>query len=124
MPATGLYTYPDATVACGERRYKDDTPPSLLTPTAIVEVTSVSTEDYDRGTKFLHYQSIASLREYLIVSHRERRIDHHCRLESGQWLVTGHTAADAEIALPALGGSVRLAEIYAGVDLHEGEPRV
>ena len=30
VPATGLYAYPDVTVACGERRYDDGEPPSLL----------------------------------------------------------------------------------------------
>src|SRR6266545_784873 len=71
VPSTRLYTYPDVVVACGERRYDNEEPPSLLTPTVVVEVTSDTTEDYDRGTKFLHYQGIASLREYVVVSHRE-----------------------------------------------------
>src|SRR5262245_27819115 len=75
VPATGLYTYPDVVVACGERRYDDDDPPSLLNPSVLVEVTSYTTEDYDRGKKFLHYQSVAELKDYVIVSHRERRID-------------------------------------------------
>jgi Uma2 family endonuclease len=120
VTATGLYAYPDVTVACGERLYKDDNPPSLLNPTVLIEVTSTSTEDYDRGTKFLHYQSIASLREYVIISHRERRIDHHRRLESGQWLATSYTNDGDAVEMPALGGSVRLREIYAKVDLLEG----
>lgn len=37
--ATGLYTYPDVVVACGELRFQD----TLLNPTAIVEVLSPST---------------------------------------------------------------------------------
>ena len=65
VPKTGLYAYPDVTVACGERRYDGNEPPSLLNPTLLVEVTSDSTEDYDRGTKFLHYQAIATLEEYV-----------------------------------------------------------
>ena len=55
VPATKLYAYPDVTLACGERRYDDADPPSLLNPTLLVEVTSDSTEDFDRGRKFLHY---------------------------------------------------------------------
>jgi Uma2 family endonuclease len=76
VPATKLYTYPDVTLACGERRYDDADPPSLLNPTLVAVVTSDSTEDFDRGKKFLHYQSIAELRDYITVSHSERRIDH------------------------------------------------
>jgi Uma2 family endonuclease len=120
VSATGLYTYPDVTVACGERRYGAGNPASLLTPTLIVEVTSATSEDYDRGTKFLHYQGIPSLQEYVIVSHREWRIDHQRRLVSGQWLSTAHLGIDAVLELTGLGGSIRLADVYADVDLAEG----
>jgi Uma2 family endonuclease len=121
VPATGLYAYPDLTVACGERKYKDDKPPSLLNPTILFEVTSKSTEDYDRGTKFLHYQGIESLREYVVVSHREKRIEHHRRLESGQWLETIYSAEGDKIELPVLAGSFTLGDVYDRVDLSEGE---
>lgn len=120
VPATGLYSYPDVSVACGERRYKDDKPPSLLNPTLIVEVTSDSTEDFDRGSKFVHYQAIESLREYVVVSHRERRIDHHRRLDSGQWLATAHVSEAAVVEIAVMGGSFRLGDVYAGIDLTEG----
>jgi Uma2 family endonuclease len=123
VPATSLYAYPDVSVACGERRYKNDKPPSLLNPVVLVEVTSASTEDYDRGKKFLHYQGIESLREYIVVSHSEQRIDHHRRLDSGQWLVTAHLKDDALIEIGALGATIRLRDIYGGLDLTEGEER-
>lgn len=50
IPATGLYTYPDVVVVCGQPSLTDkvylDT---LLNPVLIVEVLSPSTADYDRG---------------------------------------------------------------------------
>ncbi|MBI2895477.1 MAG: Uma2 family endonuclease [Deltaproteobacteria bacterium] len=119
VPSTRLYAYPDVTVACGERRYNDDQPPSLLNPTLLVEVTSETTEDFDRGAKFLHYQAIASLREYLIVSHREPRVDHYRRMDDGQWLLTTRIGGGA-VDLPVLGGGVALPEVYEGVALDEG----
>jgi Uma2 family endonuclease len=117
VPSTGLYSYPDVTLVCGEQRFADDQPPSLLNPVLVVEVTSKTTEDYDRGTKFLHYQAIPSLRTYVIVSHRERRIDLHQRLDSGQWLATAHTADDARVAIVALGGSIAMTDAYDKVRL-------
>src|SRR5580698_2706245 len=51
IPATGLYTYPDASIVCHRPAFEDDTADTLLNPQAIVEVLSDSTEDYDRGTK-------------------------------------------------------------------------
>ncbi|MBI2950427.1 MAG: Uma2 family endonuclease, partial [Verrucomicrobia bacterium] len=72
VEATGLLTYPDASVVCGPQRFfEEDT---LLNPGLIVEVLSDSTEAYDRGKKFEHYRQIASLREYLLVSQTEPRI--------------------------------------------------
>jgi Uma2 family endonuclease len=120
VPGTRLYTYPDVSVTCGERRYDDAEPPSLLNPTLLVEVTSETTEDFDRGTKFIHYQAIAELSDYLIVSHRERRIDHFRREGDGQWQLTTHTGNDARVALRVLQGSVELADVYASVEFDEG----
>ena len=117
VPTTGLYAYPDVTVACGERRYKNDKPPSLLNPDLIVEVTSPTTEDFDRGSKFVHYQAIESLREYVVVSHSERRVDTYRRTDSGHWV---YAAFKADDAFEALGGSIKVADLYAEVDLAEG----
>lgn len=44
-------------------------------PKVLVEVTSPSTEKYDRGEKLEHCKRIASLKEVVLVSHRERLIE-------------------------------------------------
>lgn len=119
VPATRLFAYPDVSVTCGERRYDDHDPPSLLNPTVLLEVTSDSTEDFDRGTKFLRYQSISELREFVIVSHRERRVDHFRRQGDGEWRLSTHKGDD-RINSAALGGALTLNDIYADVDLEEG----
>jgi hypothetical protein len=59
----------------------------------------------------LHYQGIESLREYVVVSHREQRIDHHRRLDSGQWLVTAYVKDDALIDIGSLTGTIRLRDV-------------
>ena len=61
---TGSYFYPDVVVVCDKPRFEDNVFDTLLNPTLIVEVLSPSTEVYDRGEKFAHYQELASLREY------------------------------------------------------------
>ena len=45
---TGLYTYPDVVVVCGERKYLDGELDTLMNPTILMEVLSPSTESYDR----------------------------------------------------------------------------
>ncbi len=103
---TGKATYPDATVLCGEAELDpDDVQGHTLTnPTVLVEVTSKSTEEYDRGDKFtLHYSHIPSLHEYVLVSHRERCIELRRRGPDGEWTI--------EVAGP--GESIQLTSIEA-----------
>src|SRR5207245_3961483 len=68
IPDTGLYTYPDVTVVCGEPRFDEADGISLINPILIVEVLSESTEAYDRGDKFAHYCRLPSLLEYVLVA--------------------------------------------------------
>src|SRR2546425_9750990 len=83
---TGLYTYPDVAVICGEPQFEDPHFDTLLDPHLIIEVLSDSTESYDRGKKFAHYRAIDSLREYILVSQTEYRIERFCRQDDGSWL--------------------------------------
>lgn len=64
--ATGLYTYPDATIVCGEQEFDDEHRDNLIKPTVIVEVLPESTEKYDRGKKSNHDRQIESLRELVL----------------------------------------------------------
>ena len=59
------YTYPDIVAACEPQRFEDGHTDVLLNPVVIIEILSDSTEAYDRGLKFFHYQRLESLREYL-----------------------------------------------------------
>lgn len=85
VEATGLTTYPDATVTCGELRRDPVAKNIVLNPTVIVEVTSDSTESWDRTGKFDHYRSIPDLKEYVLVSHRERLLEVFRRRDDGAW---------------------------------------
>jgi Uma2 family endonuclease len=85
---TGLYTYPDVTVVCGERKFLDDRRDTLLNPSVIVEVLSPSTEAYDRGRKFDHYRALESLRAYLLIASDHMHVDLFTPTPAGQWLLT------------------------------------
>ena len=113
---TGLYTYPDASVVCDQPQYEDDHKDVLLNPLLIVEVLSPSTEAYDRGQKFRHYQTCPSLREYVLIAQDRSAVDHYLRQPSGQWLLTTFESLDATMPLPSLGVGLRLREIYAKVE--------
>jgi Uma2 family endonuclease len=85
--ATGRVAYPDASLVCGplERDPADNSGHTLTNPSLLVEVLSPSTEDVDRISKRRDYQLIPSLREYVLVSQTQPRIEVYRRNDSGIW---------------------------------------
>ena len=69
------YVHPDTTVVCGPpaRHPRDST--VLVNPTAVFEVTSPSTEGYDRGEKLEKYRQIPSLQTTVLIAQTERAIE-------------------------------------------------
>ena len=82
-----MYTYPDISVVCGKPLLADDSQDSLPNPLVIVEVLSPSAETYDRGLKFKHYRTIASLQDYILVTQTEIRIEHYTRQADNLWIL-------------------------------------
>jgi len=115
VEATGLLTYPDVSVVCGEQRFLDEQEDTLLNPGVVVEVLSDSTEAYDRGKKFENYRQIPTCREYLLVSQKEPRIEQFIRQANGEWTLKEAAGLSAEIKLPSLGIVLQLREIFAKV---------
>lgn len=75
VESSGLATFPDGAVICGPLMQHAPSPEATaLNPMILLEVTSKSSEEYDTGEKLGYYKTIPSLREVIIVSHRERRI--------------------------------------------------
>jgi Uma2 family endonuclease len=111
---TGLYTYPDVMVVCGEAEYLDDEVDTLLNPTLVVEVLSPSTESYDRGAKFGHYRQLASLKEYVLVAQDRILVERFTR-QGDDWLLSAQNDPDDALRLVSIGCSVPLREIYARV---------
>lgn len=96
--ATGLATYPDVTVICGPPEVDPASPQTATNPTVIVEVLSDGTEAYDRGEKFVaHYQKIPSLRDYVLVSQREARIEVFRRNDDLSWTLHVYRSGDTAL---------------------------
>jgi len=111
IPATGLTTYPDGAVVCGGTQRADDDAIAVVNPVLLIEVTSNSSEDYDRGEKLRHYQAIPTVREVLIVSHRKPHLTLHRRGEDGRWIGI-EAGAGETLALTATGGSLPVDDVY------------
>jgi Uma2 family endonuclease len=116
---TGLYTYPDVVVVCGQPQFEDVEHDTLLNPTVIIEVLSPSTERYDRGKKFQNYRTIDSLAEYLLIAQDTYRIEQYIRQPDQQWLLSEATSLDAMIELPSIRGTLALVDVYEKVTIDE-----
>jgi len=112
---TGLYTYPDIVVVCGEPLMGDEDPMSITNPSAIIEVLSPSTEKYDRGFKFRNYKQISSLVEYIVVAQDEPLCDRYIRQTDGSWALVTFVGLDAELVFTSVPARIPFVEIYAGV---------
>ena len=114
VSSTGLYTYADVIVVCGQARIENED--NLLNPTVIVEVFSKSTESYDRGTKFVHYRTIESLIDYLLISQDTACIEHRSRDHDDKWLLSIYQGLDSVAPIPSIGCELPLADVYDRVE--------
>jgi Uma2 family endonuclease len=117
VEASGLYTYPDVTVACGDAAFEDGRRDILLNPSLIVEILSPSTKSYDRGAKFEFNRKLNSLRGYVLVAQDRLYVEHFCRQGAGEpWFRTELIGPAAVLDLPDTGCKLALAEIYHKVE--------
>ncbi|HEY5838020.1 MAG TPA: Uma2 family endonuclease [Pyrinomonadaceae bacterium] len=110
--ASGLYTYPDVAVVCGDPQFEDEYVDTLLNPTLLVEVVSQSTERYDRIAKTSYYRTIDSLAEHLLVAQDEIRLEQYVKRPNGQWLLSEYRELDEVVELTAIGCELRLSDVY------------
>ena len=114
IEATGLATYPDVSVVCGPlvRAARDSQ--ALTNPVLLVEVTSPSTEDYDRGDKLSQYRQIPSLHAILLIAHASKRITVIERDSRGWVTRDARPGEQVVLATPAL--SLDIDTVYAALD--------
>ena len=117
ITAQGPFVYPDAAIYCGEPRLADNYHDTLLNPTIVFEVLSKSSEAYDRGNKFAHYRRIDSLREYVLISHTEPRVEIFAKGPDGKWTLTACLGEAATFELTSIDVEIALADIYRDITL-------
>lgn len=110
IAAANSFTYPDLVIVCGEPSFTGDQPDTVTNPTAIVEVLSPSTEALDRGGKFIRYQTLPSLEEYILIAQDDQRVEHYKRRSDQRWLLT---VIEDDASVDILDVEVPLSEIYA-----------
>ena len=115
VEATNLSMFPDGSVVCGDIQRSKLDANAIVNPSVLIEVTSKSTEDYDRGDKLSHYKQLTSLRAVLIVSHRTKAITIVERTSAG-WDERDVRSGEL-VRLVEPNVSFAVDDVYTGVEL-------
>ena len=117
------YLYPDVSVACEPQFTVINGLRTLLNPVLIVEVLSPSSAQDDKGAKFMQYQTIPSLTDYLLVDSGEIAVLHY-RKTGDVWTPRLFAEPSDAVAIAGLGPgdgiTLPLSEIYLDAGLPPG----
>ena len=119
VSASGLYTYPDVVIVCGQPEFEDAEVDTLLNPMVLIEVLSPSTESYDRGAKSAQYRRLPSLREYMLIAQDRPQVEVYIRQDNGDWLLREASDLDSSVTLSSVSVSLPLSEIYDRIKFEE-----
>lgn len=106
--------YPDLSVACQPEFEKINGLFTLINPMFIIEVLSSSTADYDKRDKFTQYQSIASLKHYLLIDSESIAVLYYQKSEA-RWLPRVFSEENDVLVIESMNIYLSLAEIYFNV---------
>ena len=112
------YIYPDLVVVDGIPYYDDEDGDNLANPSLIIEVLSDSTETFDRGDKFKSYRQTPSMKEYILVSQKERCIEQFYKDEKGRWQI-GDIITEGTFKLETIPFELSVDGIYRNVEFKD-----
>jgi Uma2 family endonuclease len=118
LPDSSKFFYPDVTVYCGEPQFHDDRTDTILNPVLVIEVLSPSTEAFDRGAKFHAYQTIESLKEYVLIAQDNSVVEQFVRNGDGKWTYTVAEGLECSLTLPSIECTLSLSAVYDKVDFN------
>lgn len=117
-----MFAYPDVAVVCGEPQFHDEVQDVCTNPIVIFEILSPSTEAFDRGKKWARYQQTESLKQYVLVSQDQPRVEMFTRQPDGQWMLSTVKGLDAVLSIDSIGCVLKLSELYDRVEFPPEEP--
>jgi Uma2 family endonuclease len=114
-PIASGYVYPDASVACDPHFIKHPQGIDILTnPVVIIEVTSATSGIRDHDDKRDAYQTIETLKDYLIIEPDSIFVTQYLRSAEG-WKKRIYDNAEDLVALTGADMTLTLGEIYQDV---------
>lgn len=113
------FFYPDITLICDKPNFYKNRRDTIDNPKLIVEVLSKSTAGFDRAEKFLSYQSLDSLAEYVLVSQETALVEQYIKREDGNWIYKATIGLESSVTFSSIETELKLSEIYDLVEFEE-----
>jgi Uma2 family endonuclease len=113
------FVYPDMMVVCGDIDFLKNRTDIITNPILIIEVLSPSTQAFDRSKKFEYYRSVASMREYVLVSQEEPMIEVFFRQTEKIWLYSAVKGIEERVVLQTIEHELALKDVYRKVDWNQ-----
>ena len=108
-----IFYYPDIMVTWDSRNTQFEY--FKCYPSLIIEVLSPATEAFDRGDKFIDYQELETLEEYVLVSQNRQRVDCFRRNNAGIWELYSYRG-NQELELTSVNFKCLLTDVYEDVN--------
>ena len=114
MPDCALNTYPDIFIVEESTIIKrKGYQLAEMTPSVIIEVLSESTEEFDKGEKWRCYQTIPSLKQYVLISQDQFLVETY-ENQDGKWISNNFKGANAVVTIADL--AIPLSKLYQNID--------
>lgn len=124
IPSAKSYTYPDATIICGKPEMVDDTFDTARNPAVIFEVLSGTTEEYDSGNKFLYYQRIPSLQEYILIDSFKKYAAIYTRQSPDLWKIVTFEDPNSILPIKTIDYKLPFDDLYFEVEFKGTPPPI
>ncbi|MFP4219347.1 MAG: Uma2 family endonuclease [Phormidium sp.] len=116
IPQRNTYTYPDVMVTGKPCQLQPGRQDTVMNPIVLAEVLSPSTQNYDRGEKFVTYRTLDSVQDYLLIHQDRPQVEHYVKQKPQQWLLTDYEGLDVTLTLESLSLTLSLRDLYEAVD--------
>jgi Uma2 family endonuclease len=121
IAASARGRYSDGSIICGKPDHPTHDEQATTNPAVVIEVLSPSSEGDDEGDKRNDFQSLASLKAYLLVAQDARRVAVYRRTDRGEWPVGPEVYGDGDaFELPTLSRPIAVADLYEGIVASDG----
>ena len=115
------FFYPDITIICDKPNFYKNRRDTIDNPKMIIEVLSKSTASFDRAEKFLSYQTLATLEEYVLISQEKAAVEQYIKREDGNWIFQATNGLESSVKFTSIKTVLSLQEIYDLVEFEEEE---